>query len=87
MRSESFRIDVDGTVLDAFVKDRYGSYKKMTEETGVSDRTLRRAKRTGFISLEAAVDMCLAVDGSFEEVFGRQGERLRTLVILSRESV
>lgn len=84
MRREGIRVSVDSGVFDAFVADRYGTLRGMAVESGVSERTLYRAKQNGFISLEIAVDVCVAVDGTFEDVFGRQGERLRTVASLSR---
>lgn len=83
MRRDGIRVDVDSEVLDGFASDRYGTLRAMAEASGVSERTLYRAKRNGFISLETATDVCLAVDGTFAEVFGKQGERLRTIGFLS----
>ena len=85
MRGESFRIDVDGKAFDAFVQERYPSLRQMASDVGVDETTLRRARRNGFISLESAIEVCLAVDGGFEDVFGRQGDRLKTIVILAQK--
>lgn len=84
MRREGIRVSVDSGVFDTFVAERYGTLRGMAADSGVSERTLYRAKQNGFISLEIAVDVCVAVDGTFEDVFGRQGERLRTVASLSR---
>lgn len=84
MRRDGIRVDVDPDTLDEFAGKRCGSLREMATEAGVSERTLRRAKQNGFISLETAMEVCLAVDGNFEDVFGRQGEWLRTVIFLSR---
>jgi len=62
---------IDKDIFLKFIAERNISLRSLDRNCNVTDKTIRRALDYGLISISSAINICLYLNCSFDEAFGK----------------
>ena len=62
---------IDKDIFLKFIAEHNISLRSLDRNSNVTDRTLRRALDYGLISISSAINVCLYLNCTFDEAFGK----------------
>lgn len=71
MSGKKLMLSVDPSAFDASFD--FG-YSELAELSGVSERTIRRIRKEGTVTLDTGLRLCMALRKPVREIFGRQAD-------------